>query len=106
MLEAQREVELPRASRETLLDRIRPLESAAAAEIVKAFEAGGPSRPVELNQPDKELLFELLEMWAGDVNVDELPAGIWELRCALIDDLHGLSQRESRSAAADSVEPR
>ena len=90
VLAAQREVQLPRASTETLLDLIRPLESASAAGIVKAFEDAGAFQPVELNPPDEELLFELLEMWSRAV--DELPPGIWELRCALIDDLHGLSR--------------
>jgi hypothetical protein len=92
VLAAQREVDLPWASRDTLVDRIRPLESAAAAGIVKAFEDAGATGPVELSRPDEELLFELLEMWARSVDADELPPGIWNLRCALIDDLHGLKQ--------------
>ena len=96
VLAAQREVQLPWASKETLLGLIRPLESASAAGIVKAFEDAGASQLVELNRADEELLFELLEMWARGVDVGELPPGIWELRCALIDDLHGLS-RPSRS---------
>jgi hypothetical protein len=47
-------------------------------------------RPVALNLHDKELLLELLETWTRGVDNDEMPPGIWELRCALIDDLHGL----------------
>jgi hypothetical protein len=94
VLAAQREVELPRASRDTLLDRVRPLESEAAAGIVEAFENGGASRPVELTRRDEELLFELLEMWVRDVDRGNLPEGVWDLRCALIDDLHDLMQRD------------
>ena len=94
MLAAQREVELPLASRDTLLDRVRPLESEAAAGIVEAFENGGASRPVELTRRDEELLFELVEMWVRDVDRGNLPEGVWDLRCALIDDLHDLMQRD------------
>ena len=92
VLAAERKVQLPWASKEALLDLIRPLESASAAGILKAFEEAGAYQPVELNRADEELLFELIEMWSGGVDVNELPPGIWELRCALIDDLHGLSQ--------------
>jgi hypothetical protein len=92
VLAAQREVDLPWASRDKLLDRIRPLGSSAAAGIVKAFEEVSPAEPVELSRPDEELLFELLEMWASGTDATELPPGIWNLRCALIDDLHDLKQ--------------
>jgi hypothetical protein len=94
VLAAQREIELPWASRDTLLNRIRPLESEAAAGIVEAFEKNGASRSVELTRSDQELLFELLEMWVRDVDRGDLPEGVWDLRCALIDDLHDLTQRE------------
>ena len=90
VLAAQREVELPWASRDMMLDLMRPLASAAAAGIVHAFEDVGATRPVALNLHDKELLLELLETWTRGVDNDEMPPGIWELRCALIDDLHGL----------------
>jgi hypothetical protein len=41
------------------------------------------SRPVILSDKDSALLFEPLETWSHKVSVDELPAGAWDLRCAI-----------------------
>jgi hypothetical protein len=41
-----------------------------------------------LSDEDRALLFELLEAWSHRVTVDGLPAGAWDLRCAIADDLH------------------
>lgn len=70
-----------------LLGEIDHLGSAAG--IVKAFTDVGASRPVTLSDADRALLFRMLEAWSHRVTVDELPAGVWDLRCALIDDRDG-----------------
>jgi hypothetical protein len=79
-------VELSWKSREALLHEIRHLESARG--IIAAFEAAGTSRPVPLTRRDEGLLFEVINQWSQGVTVDGLPAGIWDLRCALADEFH------------------
>ena len=79
-------IELTWKSREALLHEIRHLESARG--IVHAFDAVGTSRPVPLTRQDQDLLFKVINEWSRGVTVDGLPAGIWDLRCALADDLH------------------
>ena len=79
-------IELSWKSREALLHEIRHLESARG--IIHAFEAVGTSRPVPLTRQDEGLLFDVINEWSRGVTVDGLPAGIWDLRCALADDLH------------------
>ena len=56
-------------------------------QVVRAFNAVGASAPVRLGRPEKELLIEMIDRWAADIDVDELPIGVWDLRCALVDDL-------------------
>ena len=58
-----------------------------AETAVRAFTAVGASAPVRLGTPDKELVATAITKWAGELGEDELPAGIWALRCALVDDL-------------------
>jgi hypothetical protein len=79
-------VELPRESRQELLERMRRLDSAAG--VRQAFEAVGTSRPVRLAPADKGMLLEVFAFWLDEVGVNELPAGIFELRNALIGDQH------------------
>jgi len=79
-------IELSWKSREALLHEIRHLESARG--IIDAFEAVGTSRPVPLTRHDEGLLREAINQWSVGVTVDGLPAGIWELRCALAAELH------------------
>jgi hypothetical protein len=79
-------VSLSWASRGLLLDQIYHLDS--ATRIAKAFGDVGASRPVTLTEENRALLFELLDAWSSRVGVDGLPAGVWELRCAIADDLH------------------
>ncbi len=79
-------IELSWKSREALLHEIRHLESARG--IIHAFEAVGTSRPVPLTRQDEGLLLEVINEWSRGVTVEGLPAGIWDLRCALADDLH------------------
>ena len=84
---SSRVVELPWSSRDRLLHEIRHLDGADA--IRTAFEAVGASRPVPLTRADQILLFEAIETWSLNVTVDELPQGIWDLRCALADEFDG-----------------
>ena len=79
-------IELPWSSRDRLLHEIRNLDGADKIRI--AFEAVGASRPVPLGRDDQVILCNAIESWAGSVTVDELPDGIWELRCALADEFH------------------
>jgi len=74
-------VEIPWASRQALLARLRPLEG--MREIVGAFEAVGVSRSVELSGEQKAVLLEELDAWAEEA---ELPEGLEPLRLALADD--------------------
>jgi hypothetical protein len=79
-------IELPWNSRDRLLHEIRHLEHAEA--IRTAFAAVGASRPVPLSRPDKEVLLEAINEWSRSVTVEQLPKGVWELRCALADEVH------------------
>lgn len=78
-------IELSWKSCEGLLHEIRHLDSARG--IVKAFEAAGTSRPVPLTLQDEAVLYRAINGWADGVTVGGLPAGIWDLRCALADEL-------------------
>jgi hypothetical protein len=83
-------LELPWDSRDKLLDEIRHFDS--ARPIVADFENAGASRPVKLTLEQKAELIELIEAWADRVSITELPAVVWDLRCALADDLHVANQ--------------
>jgi hypothetical protein len=76
--------ELPWSSRDQLLHEIRSLGS--AEPIRNAFRAVGASRPVPLSRADQLLLFDAIDAWAQSVTVDNLPVGVWQLRCALVDE--------------------
>ena len=82
---SQATIELSWKSREALLHEIRHLESARG--ITGAFETVGTSRPVALTRHEEGLLFEAINQWSQGVTVEGLPAGIWDLRCALAADL-------------------
>ena len=78
-------IELAWYSREQLIEELTSLEG--TEHVVRAFNAVGASAPVRLGRPEKELLIETIDRWATDTDVDELPIGVWDLRCALVDDL-------------------
>jgi hypothetical protein len=80
------DVVLPWESRNRLLDEVKHLDS--ASKTIQAFEAVGASMPVRLPTEGKGLLIEAINVWSRNVTVDGLPEVVWELRCALIDDLH------------------
>jgi hypothetical protein len=77
-------IELPWGSRDRLLHEIRNLDG--ADKIRTAFEAVGASQPVPLSRDDQLILYKAIDGWANSVTVDELPDGIWNLRCALADE--------------------
>jgi hypothetical protein len=76
---------LPWSSRQELLARLRAVELTDA--IVRAFEAAGASRPVTLKPEQKPVLFSVVEAWLVEVDLAGLPAGIFQVRNALHDDL-------------------
>jgi hypothetical protein len=72
-------------AREELLSRLRgqhgPLDD--------AFRAVGASRPVTLDEADKEALLLVIDEWGAELgDYRELPDGFFDLRNALINDLH------------------
>lgn len=78
-------VELPWDSREQLVEEMSSLEG--TEQVVRAFNAVGASAPVRLGRPEKELVIQAIDRWAADVDVEQLPIGVWGLRGALVDDL-------------------
>jgi hypothetical protein len=80
-------VKLPWESRQALLLHLRRFED--ARQIVEAFADSGTSRPVRLPADRKATLLVLVEAWIDDLgsSADDLPAGVWELRNVLHDDL-------------------
>ena len=84
-LERGDDVTIPWASRDALLHRLVNVESAQG--IVDAFTAVGATRPVELTEADKLILYGFLEGWSLMHALEKSPAGLEELRLALSDDL-------------------
>jgi hypothetical protein len=81
----ERDVVIPRASRDALLNRIAHLES--MWPVVAAFRAVGATRPVELTRSQKLGLLDVIDGWAEHVGVDELPEGVSRIRVALSADV-------------------
>jgi hypothetical protein len=79
-------IELSWESRGALLHEVRHLQSARG--IIDALGAVGASGPVPLTRHDEDVLLEAIDQWAMGVTVEGLPAGIWDLRCALAADLN------------------
>jgi hypothetical protein len=78
-------IDLPWDSRDKLLDEIRPLD--AMHPIVTEFENAGASRPIKFTIEQKAQLRKAIEAWAEEVTISGLPAVVWDIRCALLDDL-------------------
>jgi hypothetical protein len=75
-------------ARDQLLERMRHLDT--AAPVVRAFEAVGATRPVELYPEGKRLVLDVIETWGRDEgDIERLPDGIPVLRHALADELAG-----------------
>lgn len=79
------DIAIPWASRDALLQEIAHLDSKT---IKAAFDADGASRPVELSREDKTSLLNCLNHWYARVGYSRLPAGLWDLRNGLANDLH------------------
>jgi hypothetical protein len=80
-----RAFKLPWAGRDELLEHLRKNENAAG--VVRAIEAVGATRPVELTDADKTLLFNVLENWSLTRGFDQMPDKLRDLRGRLSDDL-------------------
>ena len=50
------------------------------------FKAAGATLSVRLEPAGKRVLLQVVEAWLGQVTVDGLPAGVWELRNELLAD--------------------
>jgi hypothetical protein len=81
-------IDLPWDSRDKLLFEIREVD--AMRPIVAEFENAGASRPLKFRVEQEEQLREAIEAWANRVTLSELPAVVWDLRCALADDLSSI----------------
>jgi hypothetical protein len=79
-------VALPWSSRDALLAEVRHLDS--MKPVVQAFEAVGASAPVTLTRADVQELVRQLDLWSDRAKIDQIPDGVWDLRCALYDDLN------------------
>jgi hypothetical protein len=76
--------ELPWESREALLQRLADFP--VTATIVAKFKDAGTTAPVALTEDEKTLLRHMINWWADEVRIDELPEGVWELRCVISDE--------------------
>jgi len=77
-------IEISWDARQRLLDQLRRLDS--ARDLVAKFEGVGASRPVDLTQDEEALLVDVIDAWTRDLGGTAAPAGILELRRALLLD--------------------
>ncbi len=75
-------VEIPWASREALLERLR---MEGADDLRRKFEAVGTTRPVKFEREEESRLRGVIVRW-HDERRAVLPDGIRELRDALVDE--------------------
>lgn len=85
-------VRLPWRSRDYLLRKLRTVDGAEG--IVKAFEDVGATSPVELTTEQKVLLHRVLDDRSFTSGFHELPAGFFELRNALSDEVADAEQNQ------------
>jgi hypothetical protein len=78
-------VRVPWTTRDQLLERLR--KAGRSLEVVRAFEAVGATRPVELSDDGKSVVLDMLSRWLDEGDGSVAPAGVAELRQALLDDL-------------------
>ena len=81
---SRREVEIARASRDMLLERLRR-DPEQGGDLVRAFEAAGATRPVSVTPGQERQLHAVVQAWSNEVGVRNLPPGIDELRRELVD---------------------
>jgi hypothetical protein len=77
-------IELPWTSLAPLLARVR--EHDAGLQVLLALEAVGATQPAQLQPAEKRVLLQVVEAWYSEVTIKGLPAGVWELRNALLAD--------------------
>ena len=84
-------------TRRALLANLALGQQDVGRAIRKAFDDIDASRPVTLGLDQKTYLLDLLEQWSHDTisGYDALPAEIFALRNALIDDLHDAGDRKA-----------
>jgi hypothetical protein len=82
------DVEITWDARQALLARLQHVNESSSLRAM--FEAGGASRPVELNPAQRATLLGLLEEWPID-GADAMPGELNELRDALAKDLADLA---------------
>jgi hypothetical protein len=83
-------VSIPWSSRDALLEQLQNRDSMNnVREVRDAFLAAGTTRPVQLTDPQKLGLRNVITFWANEMggSYDDLPEGIHALRNALQDDL-------------------
>ena len=97
-------VMLPWASREALLGQFKHVDS--MSEMRRTFESVCTSRPVHLTQGQKRDLLQVIVDWASEEGgYDRLPEGVFDLRSALLHDLHD-TETAARNLGPRQVEYR
>jgi hypothetical protein len=81
---SRKTIEIPWASRQDLVERLR--EHPSGAPLVASFEALGTSAPVPVVEVGQRALLETLELWIEDVERQGLPTGLRELYVALLEE--------------------
>jgi hypothetical protein len=82
------ECELRWESRELLVAEIRASDSESVSEVVRAFDAAGAIRPVELDRDGKALVVEAIHDLCRDGDgAARLSTDLRELLRALVDEL-------------------
>ena len=90
---------LPWSTREALIAALRESprgDSGLARAICKAIEDIPARSPVLLTLDHKKYLLRVLEEWSSAAGgYDAIPAGLFELRNELVDDLGDAEQRQA-----------
>jgi hypothetical protein len=86
-------------TRDELVDRLRLRADGATA--VEAFRAVGASSPVRLTIDEKEQLLIVIDEWMCELGSGYLPDGVFDLRSALINDLHDADRGPKRRTSSD-----
>jgi hypothetical protein len=80
-------------TRQALMRRLQHVQE--PARLRETFEAVGASQPVELTGGQRNALLLTLEGWSLDLDGHEaMPQGLFELRNALIKELHDAGERQ------------
>jgi hypothetical protein len=97
----RRTVEIGWNCREEILDELRRLD--AGPPVVADFTAVGATRPVELDTNGKALVLSVIHMIGRETGgLHHLPAGLRELRNALLDDRSNPTTADSRGSHASA----